>query len=86
VTDGIESALRQAQAVTGDRDVKIGGGVSTVRQYLVAGAIDTLHLAVSPTVLGQGKRVFDGIDFRALGYRVTEYVPTEKATHIVLSR
>ena len=86
VTDGIESALRQARAVAGAKDVKIGGGVSTVRQYLQAGAIDTLHFAVSPTVLGQGEAMFDGIDLRALGYRVTEHVPTDKATHIVLSR
>ena len=86
VTDGIESALRQAQAAAGDKDVKIGGGVSTVRQYLRAGVIDTLHFAVSPTILGQGEAVFEGIDLRAMGYRVTEHVPTEKATHIVLSR
>ena len=86
VTDGIESALRQARAAAGAKDVKIGGGVSTVRQYLQAGAIDTLHFAVSPTVLGQGEAMFDGIDLRALGYRVTEHVPTDKATHIVLSR
>jgi dihydrofolate reductase len=86
VTDGIESALRQARAAAGAKDVKIGGGVSTVRQYLQAGAIDTLHFALSPTVLGQGEAVFDGIDLRALGYRVTEHVPTHKATHIVLSR
>ena len=86
VTDGIESALRQARAAAGAKDVKIGGGVSTVRQYLQAGTIDTLHFAISPTVLGQGEAMFDGIDLRALGYRVTEHVPTDKATHIVLSR
>ena len=86
VTDGIESALRQARAAAGAKDVKIGGGVSTVRQYLRAGAVDTLHFAISPTVLGQGEAMFDGIDLRALGYRVTEHVPTDKATHIVLSR
>ena len=86
VTDGIESALRQARAAAGDKDIKIGGGVSTVRQDLLAGAVDTLHFAVSPTVLGQGENLFDGIDLRAMGYRVTEHVPTDKATHIVLSR
>lgn len=86
VTDGIESALRQAWAAAGAKDVKIGGGVSTIRQYLKAGVVDSLHFAVSPTVLGQGEAVFDGIDLRAMGYRVTEHVPTEKATHIVLSR
>lgn len=86
VTDGIESALRQAQTAAGNKDVKIGGGVSTLRQYLRAGVIDTIHFAVSPTVLGQGEAVFEGIDLRALGYRVSEHVATGAATHIVLSR
>lgn len=86
VTDGIESALAQAKAAAGDRDVKIGGGVSTVRQYLLAGAIDELHLAQSPCLLGQGESLFAGIDLPGLGYRVTEVVPTELATHLVLTR
>jgi len=86
VTDGIESALKQARAAAGSKDVKIGGGVSTVRQYLRAGAIDELHFAVSPVFLGRGEAMFEGIDLPALGYRVTEKVPTEFATHIVLAR
>jgi dihydrofolate reductase len=86
VTDGIESALEQARAAAGDLDVKIGGGAETVRQYLRAGLIDELHLAVSPVVLGKGEPLFDGIDLRALGYRVTEHVAGERATHIVLAR
>ncbi len=86
VTDGIESALAQAKAAAGDLDVKIGGGASTVRQYLLAGAIDEMHLAVSPIVLGRGEPLFEGIDLPGLGYRVTETVPTELATHIVLTR
>ena len=86
VTDGIEAALAQAQAAAGDLDVKIGGGVWTVRQYLIAGAIDELHLAVSPVVLGRGESLFSGIDLPGLGYRVTEVVPTELATHLVLTR
>ncbi|MDR7039180.1 dihydrofolate reductase [Methylobacterium sp. BE186] len=73
------------KAAAGDLDVKIGGGVSTVRQYLLAGAIDELHLAVSPIVLGRGEHLFAGIDLLGLGYRVTETVPTELATHIVLT-
>src|SRR6476659_1288628 len=81
VTDGIESALEQARAAAGDLDVKIGGGVSTVRQYLLAKAIDELHLAVSPIVLGRGEHLFAGIDLPSLGYRVTETVPAELATH-----
>jgi dihydrofolate reductase len=86
VTDGIESALDQARAAAGDLDVKIGGGVSTVRQYLLAGAIDELHLVVSPVMLGRGEALFAGIDLPGLGYRVTETVATEAATHVVLTR
>ena len=86
VTDGIESALAQAKAAAGDLDVKIGGGVSTVRQYLLAGAIDEMHLAQSPVVLGRGESLFAGIDLPGLGYRVAEAVPTELATHLVLTR
>ena len=86
VTDGIESALGQAKAAAGDLDVKIGGGVETVRQYLRAGLIDELHFALSPVVLGQGEAIFGGIDLPALGYRVTEHQATEHATHIVLAR
>lgn len=86
VSDGIDSALRQARAAAGDLDVKIGGGVSTVRQYLRAGAIDELHYAVSPVVLGQGEAMFAGIDLPALGYRVTEQATTPKAMHVVMSR
>ena len=86
VTGGIEEALAQAQAAAGDLDVKIGGGVSTVRKYLLAGAIDELHLAVSPIVLGRGEHLFAGIDLPSLGYRVSETDPTELASHIVLTR
>ena len=86
VTDGIESALDQARAAAGDLDVKIGGGVSTVRQYLQAGLIDELHYAVSPVVLGRGEAMFAGIDLPALGYVESEQVLGEKALHIVLTR
>jgi len=86
VTDGIESALEQATAAAGDLDVKIGGGVETVRQYLRAGLIDELHFALSPVILGQGEAVFAGIDLPTLGYRVSEHQATEHATHVVLAR
>ena len=86
VTEGIDAALAQARAAAGDLDVKIGGGVSTVRQYLLAGAIDEIHLAVSPVMLGRGESLYAGIDLPALGYRVTETLPTELATQVVLSR
>jgi dihydrofolate reductase len=86
VTGGIEAALEQARAAAGDLDVKIGGGVETVRQYLRAGLIDELHYALSPVVLGQGEAMFAGIDLPALGFRVTEHQASEHATHIVLAR
>jgi dihydrofolate reductase len=86
VTEGIEAALEQARAAAGDLDVKIGGGVETVRQYLRAGLIDELHFALSPVVLGQGEAMFPGIDLPALGFRVTEHQASEHATHIVLAR
>ena len=86
VTDGIEAALERARTAAGDRDVKIGGGVSTVRQYLRAGLIDELHFALSPVVLGRGEAMFEGLDLPALGYSVTETASTELATHVVLGR
>jgi dihydrofolate reductase len=86
VTEGIEAALQQARAAAGGLDVKIGGGVDTVRQYLRAGLIDELHFALSPVVLGRGEAVFAGIDLPALGLRVTEHQATEHATHVVLAR
>jgi len=86
VTAGIQAALEQAKAAAGDRDVKIAGGVETVRQYLSAGLIDELHFALSPVALGQGEALFAGIDLPALGFRVTERQASEHATHIVLAR
>lgn len=86
VTDGIEAALDQARRAAGARDVKIGGGVETVRQYLRAGLIDELHFAFAPVVLGQGEAMFAGIDLPALGYRVAEHQASPLATHVVLSR
>jgi dihydrofolate reductase len=86
VTDGIDSALRQARAAAGAKDVKIGGGVETVRQYVQAGHVDEIHLALAPVVLGQGEALFSGLDLHALGYRTVEHVPTERATHIVLAK
>ncbi|MBB4477867.1 dihydrofolate reductase family protein [Rhizobium etli] len=86
ITGGIEEALDKATAAAGDKDVKIGGGVSTVRQYLQAGLIDELHFAVAPVVLGKGEAMFSGIDLPDLGFRVTEHVASEHATHIVLAK
>jgi dihydrofolate reductase len=86
VTDGIHAALEQARAAAAGRDVRIGGGAATVRQYLQAGLIDELHLAVSPVILGTGEPLFAGLDLRALGYECTKSVPGERATHVFLRR
>lgn len=86
VTEGIETALRRAREAAGEKDIKIGGGVETVRQYIRAGHVDEMHLAVAPVALGQGEALFEGIDLRALGYRTVEHVATPRATHIVLAR
>ena len=86
VTDGIRAALEQARRAAGDRDVRIGGGVSTVRQYMQAGLIDELHLVSRPVLLGAGENLFAGLDARALGYEVAESVQGERATHVFLRK
>jgi dihydrofolate reductase len=86
VTGGIEEALDRAKKAAGSRDVKIGGGVSTVRQYLKAGLIDSLHIASAPVLLGQGESLFDGLDLHALGYSISERKTSEYATHLVLKK
>jgi len=86
VTDGIESALRQAREAAGGQDVRVGGGVSTVRQYLQARLIDEVHVAIAPVVLGSGEALFSGIDLLKLGYRCTGHTPTARATHVLLTR
>lgn len=86
VTGGIEKALREARAAAGDRDIKIGGGVSTVRQYLAAGLIDEMHFAIAPVLLGGGEAMFPGLDLPALGFRIVSTEATELATHVVLAR
>jgi dihydrofolate reductase len=86
VTDGIHSALDQARAAAGARDVRVGGGVATIRQYLKAGLIDDLHLAIRPVLLGSGEHLLQGIDMRSLGYECTKHVAGERATHVFLSK
>lgn len=85
VTDGIEAALDRARAAAGRLDVKIGGGVSTVRQCLEKRLIDELHLAVAPVLLGRGEALFAGLDLAALGYRAIKSEATEAATHVTIS-
>lgn len=86
VTEGIHAALEQARRAANGRDVRIGGGVATIQQYLRAGLIDELHIAISPVLLGQGERLFEGVDLRARGYECVRVAPSEKATHVVLRR
>jgi dihydrofolate reductase len=86
VTDGIHAALSRAREAAAGADVRIGGGVATVRQYLAAGLIDEVHFAVVPVLLGRGENVWAGLDLPKLGYHVSERVPTEHAMHIVLTK
>jgi dihydrofolate reductase len=86
VTEGIHAALEQARAVAGRRDVRLGGGVATVRQFLTARLVDRLVLAVRPVLLGAGEHLLHGLDLRALGYECTRSVAGERATHVVLER
>lgn len=86
VTGGIHEALDRARGVANGKDVRVGGGPNTIQQYLRAGLIDELHVAISPVLLGQGERLFEGVDLRALGYECVQYVPSEKAIHVVLRR
>src|SRR4051794_34642807 len=86
VTGGIQAALEQATEAAAGRDVRLGGGVATVRQYLQAGLVDELHLAVRPVLLGAGEHLLGGIDLRALGYECAETVAGERATHVFIRR
>lgn len=86
VTDGIHGALKRAKEAAQGKDVRIGGGAATVRQYLCAGLVDQLHLVISPVLLGRGEHLFGGIDTTALGYKCTEQVGTERALHVVLTK
>ena len=95
VTDGIHEALSRARAAAGAKDVRIGGGASTIRQYLRAGLVDEMHFAISPAILGRGEPLFaptdpassaEGVDLKALGYSCVQFVATEKAAHVVLRR
>jgi dihydrofolate reductase len=86
ITDGIHAALEAAQRAAGDRDVRIGGGADTVRQYLRAGLVDEVHLALSPALLGQGESLLSGIDLTGLGFQCTEHVASRQALHVILSR
>jgi dihydrofolate reductase len=86
VTGGIREALDRAREAADGRDVQIGGGASTIQQYLRAGLIDELHVAVAPVLLGGGERLFEGVDLPALGYECVQFVGSQKATHVIFGR
>lgn len=86
VTDGIDRALERAKGAAGGKDVRLGGGVATIRQYLQAGHIDEMHVAISPIFLGSGEHLFTGLDVTKLGYVRAEHAPTPVATHVVIKK
>jgi dihydrofolate reductase len=86
VTDGIHAALQRAFEAAKGKDVRLGGGVATVRQYLGAGLVDEMHVAIAPVLLGQGEALFADINLATLGYRCAKHVPSANATHIVISK
>lgn len=86
ITDGVASALEKAKKAANGKDIRIGGGVSTVHQFLEAGYIDEMHIAVSPVLLGAGENFFAGIDLRKLGFTVTKTVHSENATHLIFTK
>lgn len=85
-TGGIEAALEKARAAAGGKDIRIGGGAETIRQYLRAGLIDEMHIAVSPVLLGRGEPFWDGLDLPALGYQAVDSTAGERATHLRIRR
>ena len=86
ITDGLESALTKAKDAANGKDVRIGGGVSVIRQYLSAGHIDEMHLAVSPVLMGEGEHLFAGINLPQLGFSPVKTVAGERATHVVIRK
>lgn len=86
VTEGPEAALERARAAAGGKDVRVGGGAATIRQYLRAGWIDRMHLAIAPVALGRGESLLEGIDLNALGYRCVEHAASPAAFHVVFAK
>jgi dihydrofolate reductase len=86
IADGIHAALERSTAVANGQDVRLGGGVATIRHYLRAGLVDEMHLAIVPILMGSGESLFPGLDAVSLGFQCTEHASTPNATHIVLTR
>ncbi len=86
VTEGLETALQRARAAAGGKDVRLGGGTSTIRQAIEARLLDEMHLAISPVLLGRGEALLAGLDLPALGYGVTQKAQGENAAHVIISK
>jgi dihydrofolate reductase len=86
VTEGVGVALQRAREAANGKDVRLGGGVATIRQYMMAGLVDEMHVVISPILLGSGEKLFEGVDLPGLGYQCTRHVATENASHFVLAR
>ena len=86
VTDGAHAALERAREAAAGKDIRVGGGAATIRQYLSEGLIDTMHLALSPVLMGAGEKLLDGIDLPKLGYRCTGHTPGERAVHVMIAK
>jgi dihydrofolate reductase len=86
VTDGMHAALSRAKEAARGKDIRLGGGAATIRQYLGAGLIDELHLVISPVLLGRGEPLLSGIDLVSLGYKCVEHAASDHATHVVLRK
>lgn len=86
VTEGINAALQMAFDSAKGKDVRLGGGVNTIRQYLMARLVDELHLAVSPVILGRGENLFNSLDLISMGYNIDKYLPGEKAMHLIIKK
>jgi dihydrofolate reductase len=86
VTDGLDAAMRLAREAAADKDIRLGGGVATIRQALQAQLVDEMHLAIAPVLLGSGEALLSGIDLPCLGYRCTEHVATATATHVLIAK
>ncbi len=86
VTEGAAAALERAREAAGGKDVRVGGGVNVIQQYLRQRLIDEMHIAISPVLLGSGERLFEGINLPALGYACVKHEASARATHLILSR
>jgi dihydrofolate reductase len=86
VTEGIHAALKRATEAANGRDVRLGGGVATIQQYLCAGLVDEMHLAIAPVLLGLGEHLLGAVDLPKLGYQCSEHVVSPNATHVVFTK